>query len=132
VADDAPLRAAPQFAYNIAGAEFVPMPRVAAAVQAAIPGAVISFQPGLDGLGYQREALDLRAAARDLGFRPSVSIEAGVQRYVDWMRSQPCVARGGEEADRAARCCVSRSASGNVVRNRWVTRPDVHNFAVST
>jgi nucleoside-diphosphate-sugar epimerase len=94
---------APQFAYNIAGAEFVPMPRVAAAVQAAIPGAVISFQPGLDGLGYQREALDLRAAARDLGFRPSVSIETGVRRYVDWMRAQPCVSHGSEEADRAAR-----------------------------
>jgi hypothetical protein len=28
-----------------------------------------------------------------------VSIETGVQRYVDWMRSQLCVSHGSEKPD---------------------------------
>ncbi|MBI4183663.1 MAG: NAD(P)-dependent oxidoreductase [Proteobacteria bacterium] len=76
----------PQLAYNVAGAEFVPMPRIAEIVKAHLPAADITFKPGLDSLGYRRERLDLGAAARDLGFVPKVTIAEGVGRYVAWMR----------------------------------------------
>ena len=79
---------APQPAYNIAGPEFVPMTRIGEIVERLVPGAGITFEPGLDRLGYQRDALDISAAARDLGFIPRVSIEDGVEKYLEWMRDR--------------------------------------------
>jgi nucleoside-diphosphate-sugar epimerase len=73
--------------YNVAGPEFVAMERVAEAVRRAVPQADIGFEPGLDGIGYRRDARDLSAAAEDLGFVPAVGIDDGVARYHEWMAS---------------------------------------------
>lgn len=75
-------------AYNVAGPEFVSMERVAEAVRRVLPQAEISLEPGLDGIGYRRDALDLTAAAGDLGFMPAVGIDEGVARYHAWMTSE--------------------------------------------
>ncbi len=79
---------APQPAYNIAGPEFVPMTRIGEIVERLVPGAEITFEPGLDQLGYERDALDISAAASDLGFIPQVTIEDGVEKYLEWMRNR--------------------------------------------
>jgi nucleoside-diphosphate-sugar epimerase len=73
--------------YNIAGPEYVAMEDVAAAVQKAVPGAQISFEPGLSAHGYRRDALDLGAAAQDFGFKPVIGIDEGVVRYRNWLQA---------------------------------------------
>lgn len=82
-------RNARQYAYNISGAEWVPMPRIAELVREQLPDAEIRFQPGLDALGYRREALDLTAAERDLGFVPRIDIRTGIARTIQAMQHQP-------------------------------------------
>ncbi|HZQ61922.1 MAG TPA: NAD(P)-dependent oxidoreductase [Casimicrobiaceae bacterium] len=78
----------PQWAYNIAGAQFAMMEEIAAIVRELVPGARITMQPGVDGLGYRREALDISAAARDLDWVPRFSIEQGIAAYLDWIVGQ--------------------------------------------
>lgn len=41
----------------------------------------------MDALAYRRGALDMAAAARDLGFRPRFPIREGIAAYAAWMRS---------------------------------------------
>ena len=77
-----------QWAYNVAGERFTMMEEVADVVRSLLPGAKITMDAGVDGLGYRREALDIRAADRDLGWRPKFSIERGIATYVDWIKSE--------------------------------------------
>ncbi len=75
-----------QFAYNIAGPDFVEMTRIGEIVSALVPGAEITFGSGPDPLGYRREELDISAAARDLGFAPQYGIDEGIAAYLTWFR----------------------------------------------
>jgi nucleoside-diphosphate-sugar epimerase len=75
----------PQLAYNIAGPECVEMTRIGDIVKRLVGAAEITFEPGLDRLGYKRDALDIAAAARDLDFTPNVTIEQGLAAYVAWI-----------------------------------------------
>ena len=43
----------------------------------------LPIQPG----DVVRTAADIDAIARDLGYRPTTSIDVGVPRFVDWYRS---------------------------------------------
>ncbi len=83
------IEAAPtgQFAYNIAGPDFVDMTRIGEIVSALVPGADITFASGPDPLGYRREELDISAATRDLGFAPKFEIEKGIEAYLTWLRN---------------------------------------------
>lgn len=76
--------------YNIAGEEPTPMTRIAELVEANIPGARITLGEGPPASGVRRGRIDIRAAARDLGYRPQVDIASGIAAYVAWAR-----ARGG-------------------------------------
>jgi nucleoside-diphosphate-sugar epimerase len=78
----------PQWSYNVAGAQFPLMNDVADVVRKLIPGAVITMKDGVDDLGYRREALDISAAARDLGWTPQFSIERGIASYLEWIKNQ--------------------------------------------
>ena len=77
-----------QWAYNIAGEKLTMMEEVADVVRALVPGARITMQPGVDELGYRREALDISAAKRDLGWQPRFSIEGGIAAYIEWMKAE--------------------------------------------
>ena len=74
---------------------------VAAAVQRAIPGARISFAPGLANFGYRRDALNFSALAQDLGFEPAIGIDDGVARYRDCSRRIPDAFLSVDDATRA-------------------------------
>lgn len=78
----------PRWAYNVAGERFTMMEEVADVVRSLLPGARITMDPGVDELGYRREALDISAAGRDLGWRPQFSIERGIAAYIDWIEDE--------------------------------------------
>jgi UDP-glucuronate 4-epimerase len=77
-----------QAAYNITGAEFAPMERIADIVRSLFPRARISMAAGVDPLGYRREQLDITAARRDFGWAPEWNLERGIADYADWLRAQ--------------------------------------------
>ena len=77
-----------QEAYNIGGAEFEPMERIAEIVRKVLPDARITMALGVDALGYRRERLDISAAARDLGWTPEWNLERGIADYAAWMRTE--------------------------------------------
>ena len=83
------IEAAPtdQFAYNIAGPDFVEMTRIGEIVSTLVPGAVITFGSGRDPLGYRREELDISMARRDLGFAPTYGLDEGIEAYLTWFRN---------------------------------------------
>ena len=88
---DAPPTA--QFAYNIAGPDYVEMPRIGEIVRGLVPDAAITFESGSDPLGYERKELDISAAKRDLEFAPKVGIEQGIETYLTWFRSSGILTR---------------------------------------
>jgi nucleoside-diphosphate-sugar epimerase len=77
----------PQPFYNIAGPDHVEIAQLAELVARQVPGARIALGEGPPPGGDRRGRLDLRAATRDFGYRPSVDIAAGVARYAAWMRA---------------------------------------------
>ncbi len=79
--------ATPQYAYNVAGPDFVEMAQIAEIVKNNLPDTEITFGEGSDELGYRRDRLDIAAAERDLGFSPQYGIERGVIAYLTWYRN---------------------------------------------
>ena len=76
----------PQYAYNIAGPDYVPMSRIAEIIGENASGADIAFGDGHDDALDRRERLDISAAERDLGFAPQFGIERGILAYLEWWR----------------------------------------------
>ena len=74
-----------QAAYNVTGAEFMPMERIADIVRGLFPRARISMAAGVDPLGYRREQLDISAARRDLDWTPEWNLERGIADYTAWL-----------------------------------------------
>ena len=79
----APALAQP--AYNVTGAEFMSMERIADIVRGLYPQARITMAAGVDPLGYRREQLDISAAGRDLGWAPEWNLERGIADYAAWL-----------------------------------------------
>jgi len=84
-----------QSAYNIAGAQFESMERIAEIVRSVLPQARIRMSPGVDALGYRRERLDISAAKRDLGWAPEWDLERGIADYAEWLRAEARANAGG-------------------------------------
>ena len=89
---DAP--APPLRTYNISGPEHVAVETIKELVEQHIPGARISLGAGPPLPGYARGRMDIRAAQRDLGYRPRVDIASGVARCVAWLRTMQAGAAG--------------------------------------
>lgn len=78
----------PQQAYNITGGNWLTLSEVADTVMRAVPGARVELAPGDDPGDMRQERFDISAAARDLGYRPRVTLEDGIRTYLDWLKRQ--------------------------------------------
>ncbi len=76
----------PRLAYNVSGGANPTLKEVAAAVAAAVPRATIEF--GSDSQPFEAPIgpLDIRAAQRELGYVPNVSLRDGVAAYALWLK----------------------------------------------
>jgi UDP-glucose 4-epimerase len=75
-------------AYNVGSGRVTTNSEVAAAVRAAVPGAVIDLPPGRASRGTgENLRLDIRRLSADTGFRPEVDVRRGVAEYVEWLRA---------------------------------------------
>ena len=72
--------------YNLGGGAQHRLFEVAAAVQKAVPAATLEIGPGLPAGTPLRAALSVERMAREVGFRTSWSLEAGVAEHVAWRR----------------------------------------------
>ncbi|GIK88255.1 MAG: epimerase [Betaproteobacteria bacterium] len=78
--------------YHLSGGRNIPTDEVAAAVRAAVPGAVIEVGPGTAPWTDHTRMRGPLAGSRlleDTGFAPQHSIERGVAAFADWMRAHP-------------------------------------------
>ena len=77
----------PHAIYNLGNNRAEQLGRLIDVIEAACGrSAIRDFQPMQPG-DVPATYADIRESARDLGFRPTVSIEEGVPRFVDWYRS---------------------------------------------
>lgn len=74
--------------YNITGERILTLGELAGIVRELLPGADIEVKPGPDPMDDRQAEFDTRAARRDLGFLPQISLEAGIGNYVAWLRER--------------------------------------------
>ncbi|GGO62970.1 UDP-glucose 4-epimerase [Roseovarius pacificus] len=72
-ANDLPCRR-----YMATGGEFMKLSDVARIVQDTVPGARVRISPGMQSPYEAQEEFDVTPIARDLGFRPSISLRHGI------------------------------------------------------
>jgi nucleoside-diphosphate-sugar epimerase len=78
--------------YHLGSGRNVTTQEVAAAVRAAVPGAVVEVGPGTapwTDTTVMRGPLACDRMADELGFRPAHSLEEAVAAFADWMRANP-------------------------------------------
>ena len=71
--------------YNLDGTERVSILQIAETVQRVVGHADIEFGPPRPG-DFSGKIISSRRALDELGWKPKVSFEEGVRRYVDWYR----------------------------------------------
>lgn len=74
--------------YNVTGERIVTLGELAGIVGKLLPGADIRVEPGPDPLDDHQAEFATRAARRDLGFRPEITLEAGIESYAAWLRER--------------------------------------------
>jgi UDP-glucuronate 4-epimerase len=78
--------------YHLGSGENYDTFRVAAAVRAAVPGAVVEVGPGTEPwttFNTMRGPLAGRRLLDDAGFAPRLTLEQGIHGFADWMRRHP-------------------------------------------
>ncbi|MDZ4065397.1 MAG: NAD(P)-dependent oxidoreductase [Tabrizicola sp.] len=78
----------PQQAYNITGGSWLTLSEVAETVMRVVPGARVEVASGDDPGDMWQERFDISAAERDLGYRPTISLEEGIRSYLDWLKAR--------------------------------------------
>ncbi len=78
---------APHRLYNIGNNRSEPLGRVIGLLEAATGRPAVRLNLPIQPGDVVRTAADIDAIARDLGYRPTTSIDVGVPRFVDWYRS---------------------------------------------
>jgi len=77
----------PQLAYNITGGVWISVAELIGIVQAVLPGVEATVNPPADP-NAPIGPLDIAAAERDLGYRPTVELAAGIAAYHDWLKKR--------------------------------------------
>lgn len=80
--------ALPRFTYTITGGSHLTLGEIARVVQDAFPKADIELGAGADPVDEVQGRFDISAAERDLGYRPSLTFEQGVESYVNWLQAR--------------------------------------------
>jgi UDP-glucose 4-epimerase len=75
--------------YNIGAGRATTYAELAAAVNAAVPGANIELPPGASPTARPAPYLDITRAREDAGYEPAYDIVRGVADYVAWLRHNP-------------------------------------------
>jgi UDP-glucuronate 4-epimerase len=78
--------------YHLGSGENYPASRVARAVEAAVPGAVVELGPGTlpwTSYGALRGPLAGTRLLDDTGFTPSLALEEGIRHFAEWARGRP-------------------------------------------
>lgn len=72
--------------YNVSSGRLVPYSEVAAAINAAVPGANITLPRGRNPSRPPDNYLDITRLREDTGFQPEYDVERTVADYADWLR----------------------------------------------
>jgi UDP-glucose 4-epimerase len=73
--------------YNVSGGRLVRYGEVAAAINAAVPGADITLPEGRNPERPPDTYLDTTRLRADTGFQAEYDVERAVADYVDWLRA---------------------------------------------
>ena len=84
----------PRTNYTVTGGSWLTLGEVAGVVRKVLPQADIDVAAGPDPIDDRQERFDISAAARDLGYRPEVSLEDGVRSYSEWLKKQAATSSG--------------------------------------
>ncbi|MBZ9799866.1 NAD-dependent epimerase/dehydratase family protein [Mesorhizobium sp. ES1-4] len=76
----------PGAAYTATGGSFLTIGEVSQIVRRVLGQPEIDVQPGPDPLDDYQHRFDISAIERDLGFRPALSLEQGVDAYSQWLK----------------------------------------------
>jgi UDP-glucuronate 4-epimerase len=75
----------PRHAYNVTGGHYVTLEQVAEIIRAIFPNADIRLDLGPDPIDDIQQRFDISAAEEDLGFKPAVGLEEGINLYAQWL-----------------------------------------------
>ena len=75
----------PRRSYTITGDTYLTIGEVARAIREVYPDADIEVGDGVDPQDEVQARFDISAAARDLGYRPQVSLQQGIRAYGAWL-----------------------------------------------
>ncbi len=78
----------PRRSYTVTGGSYPTIDQVADIVKSVLPSSRIELADGPDPTDDLQEQFDIGAAQRDFGYRPCISLEAGISSYAEWLRSQ--------------------------------------------
>jgi UDP-glucose 4-epimerase len=74
--------------YNISGGRRVTVAETARLLEKALPASSYEIGPGLLPHWDHQGEYDLRASARDLGYTPAWTLEQGIEKQIEWIRSR--------------------------------------------
>jgi UDP-glucuronate 4-epimerase len=78
----------PRRSYTITGGSYITLAEVAQTVKRVLPQADITMGAGPDPIDDVQVRFDISAAARDLGYRPRITLKDGIRSYAEWLAAQ--------------------------------------------
>lgn len=78
----------PRATYTVTGGTWMTLGEIAGIVRKVMPAADIEVADGPDPVDDRQERFDISAAARDLEYRPSVTLEDGIRSYRAWLETR--------------------------------------------